>query len=48
MSQSTLIIDDEAHVRRMMRLTLETAGYTVGEAADGPQGLDYGDSFRLD
>ena len=39
MSQSTLIIDDEAHVRRMMRLTLETAGYTVGEAADGPQGL---------
>jgi len=39
MSQSTLIIDDEAHVRRMMRLTLETAGYAVGEAADGPQGL---------
>ena len=26
-------------VRRMMRLTLETAGYAVGEAADGPQGL---------
>ena len=39
MSQRTLIIDDEAHVRRMMRLTLETAGYEVGEAADGPQGL---------
>src|SRR6059036_91391 len=39
MSQRTLIIDDEAHVRRMMRLTLETAGYEVGEAADGLQGL---------
>ena len=39
MSQRTLIIDDEPHVRRMMRLTLETAGYEVGEAADGPQGL---------
>jgi DNA-binding response OmpR family regulator len=39
MSQSTLIIDDEAHVRRMMRLTLEMAGYNVGEAVDGPQGL---------
>ena len=39
MSQRTLIIDDEAHVRRMMRLTLERAGYEVGEAADGPQGL---------
>jgi len=39
MSQRTLIIDDEVHVRRMMRLTLEAAGYEVGEAADGPQGL---------
>ena len=39
MSQLTLIIDDEPHVRHMMRLTLETAGYEVGEAADGPQGL---------
>jgi len=39
MSQRTLIIDDEPHVRHMMRLTLETAGYEVGEAADGPQGL---------
>jgi len=39
MSQRTLIIDDEAHVRHMMRLTLERAGYEVGEAADGSQGL---------
>src|SRR2546426_2031945 len=39
MSQRTLIIDDEPHVRHMMRLTLETAGYEVGEAADGSQGL---------
>ena len=39
MSQRILIIDDEVHVRRMMRLTLEMAGYEVGEAADGPQGL---------
>jgi DNA-binding response OmpR family regulator len=49
MSQRTLIIDDEAHVRRMMRLTLETAGYEVGEAADGPQGLAaFGDSTTWD
>jgi DNA-binding response OmpR family regulator len=34
-----LVIDDEAHIRHMMRLTLEAAGYEVGEAADGPQGL---------
>lgn len=49
MSQRILIIDDETHVRRMMRLTLETAGYEVGEAADGPQGLAaFGDSATWD
>jgi DNA-binding response OmpR family regulator len=35
-----LVIDDEAHIRHMMRLTLEAAGYTVDEAADGQAGLD--------
>ena len=35
-----LIIDDEPHIRRMMRLTLEAAGYQVDEAADGQAGLD--------
>lgn len=49
MSQRILIIDDEAHVRRMMRLTLETAGYAVDEAADGPQGLaTFGDGTTWD
>ena len=44
MSQSVLIIDDEDHVRQMMRLALETSGYKVGEAKDGPEGLSvYGD-----
>jgi DNA-binding response OmpR family regulator len=39
MSKRILIIDDEEHIRRMMRLTLEAAGHEVGEAADGLQGL---------
>jgi CheY-like chemotaxis protein len=39
MSPRILIIDDEAHLRHMMRLTLETAGYEVGEAGDGLHGL---------
>lgn len=39
MAERILIIDDEEHIRRMMRLTLETAGYRVGEAKDGPEGL---------
>lgn len=44
MSKRILIIDDEEHIRRMMRLTLEAAGYAVGEAPDGPEGLTlYGD-----
>jgi DNA-binding response OmpR family regulator len=39
-----LIIDDEPHIRQMMRLTLEAAGYEVGEAATGEDGLaQYGD-----
>jgi DNA-binding response OmpR family regulator len=35
-----LIIDDEPHIRRMMRLTLEPGGYEVDEAADGQAGVD--------
>lgn len=44
-----LIIDDEGNIRRMMRLTLEAAGYEVGEAGNGPQGLEvYGDGSGWD
>ncbi len=44
MTKRILIIDDEQNIRRMTRLTLEAAGYEVGEACDGPQGLEvYGD-----
>lgn len=44
MSGRILVIDDEEHIRRMMRITLEAAGYAVGEAHDGPEGLKiYGD-----
>lgn len=34
-----LIVDDEAHIRQMMRLTLEAAGYEVEEASNGEEGL---------
>jgi DNA-binding response OmpR family regulator len=35
-----LIIDDEPHLREVMRLALETQGYEVVTAADGPGGLE--------
>jgi DNA-binding response OmpR family regulator len=39
MSQRVLIVDDEEHIRRMMRMTLETAGYDVAETVDGNEAL---------
>ena len=34
-----LIIDDEPHIRQMMRFTLEAGGYEVDEAGSGDEGL---------
>jgi DNA-binding response OmpR family regulator len=44
-----LVVDDEDHLRRVMRLTLEAAGYEVAEAADGEEALRlFGDGFQFD
>ena len=49
MGERVLIVDDEEHIRRMMRLTLEAAGFTVAEAADGHEGLKlFGDGSEWD
>ncbi|HXQ70804.1 MAG TPA: response regulator, partial [Pyrinomonadaceae bacterium] len=49
MTERILIVDDEEHIRRMMRLTLEAAGYSVGEAGDGLEGVKlYGDGSNWD
>jgi len=53
MKKRILIIDDETHVRRMMRLALETAGeaagYEVAEAANGFEGVElYGNGTAWD
>jgi len=48
-SKRILIIDDEENIRRVTRLTLEAAGYEVGEAADGERGLEaFGDGAAWD
>lgn len=49
MSKRVLIIDDEENIRRVTRMTLETADYEVGEAADGERGLEtFGDGSGWD
>jgi DNA-binding response OmpR family regulator len=49
MNKRILIIDDEENIRRVTRLTLEAAGYEVGEAADGERGLEaFGDGSVWD
>jgi DNA-binding response OmpR family regulator len=49
MSKRILIIDDEENIRRVMRLTLQAAGYEVGEAGDGERGLEvFGDGSGWD
>ncbi len=49
MSKRILIIDDEENIRRVMRLSLQAAGYEVGEAGDGERGLKaFGDGSGWD
>lgn len=49
MSNRILIIDDESHIRRMMRLTLEAEGYDVAEAENGFEGVElYGNGTDWD
>ena len=39
-NKKVLIIDDEAHIRRVIELKLRQRGYEVLQATDGEQGLD--------
>ncbi len=39
-SQVILAVDDSASMRQMVRYTLEAAGYTVMQAADGVEALE--------
>ena len=45
---SVLVIDDEAQMRRMLRISLEGAGYRVHEASSGEEGIVEAASRRPD
>jgi len=46
--RSVLIVDDEAHVIRVLRLMLEREGYRVQSASDGAEALALMDAARPD
>jgi len=49
MAKRILIVDDEDHIRRVMRITMEAAGHETDEAADGYRGLEaFGDGAAWD
>lgn len=43
-----LVIDDEPQIRRLLRITLESAGWTVHDAANGTTGLSEAAYLRPD
>ena len=47
-SAKVLIIDDEIQIRRILRLTLETKGFHITEAANGKDGLYQAAAMRPD
>ena len=39
-THTVLVVDDEIQIRRLLRITLEAAGFTVLEAESGRVGLE--------
>jgi CheY-like chemotaxis protein len=48
MANTVLTIEDQADIRRLIRMTLEFKGYDVIEAGNGPDGLDLARRRRPD
>lgn len=48
MAPRILVVEDHSSVRTLLRVMLETEGYRVMEAPDGPQALDMAGSDDLD
>ena len=48
MSKTILTVDDSPSIRRMVRMTLQDAGYQVIEGVDGQDGLEKALASRVD
>ena len=46
--KTILIIDDDPDIRASTRIVLESAGFNVGEAADGEEGLKIAQRIKAD
>jgi hydrogenase maturation protease len=46
--KTILIIDDDADIRASMRIVLEAAGFSIGEASDGEEGLKIAEKVNPD
>lgn len=48
MTKAILTVDDSPSIRRMVRMTLQEAGYDVTEGIDGQDGLEKATTTRFD
>jgi hydrogenase maturation protease len=46
--KTILIIDDDADLRASMRIVLEASGFSIGEAADGEEGIKIAERIKPD
>ncbi|UGB33452.1 response regulator transcription factor [Metabacillus sp. B2-18] len=43
-----MIVDDEAHIRELVRLYLDDEGFEIVEMSNGAEALDYAENHKLD
>ncbi|WP_212135536.1 response regulator transcription factor [Metabacillus litoralis] len=43
-----MIVDDEAHIRELVRLYLDDEGFEIVEKSNGAEALDYAENHKLD
>ncbi|WP_134687328.1 response regulator transcription factor [Brevibacillus migulae] len=43
-----LVVDDEAHIRELIRLYLEDEGFAIIEKANGAEALEYAENHKVD